>query len=130
MAGTTGYYMAAASDGTLSFRRGTPGDRVKSAILMTLLTLKGEIPGRNHKGSAIPSFLFEPQSDILPMQISIALQEALALLVPEIMVTGVEYNEDDENENLGVITVYYQWRLSPGVYERYDVSLKMWGVQE
>jgi phage baseplate assembly protein W len=129
MAGT-GYYIAAAQDGTLSIRRGTAGDRVKGAILMTLLTLNGEIPGRFLKGSDIPRFVFEPQTDVLPMQISIALQEALSILVPDVAVDGVQYNVDEENDHMGIVTVYYHWRTAPGQEQRFDVSLTMWGVKE
>lgn len=103
-----GFYISPSKDGPIYFEKGTAYNRLEGKIIMTVLTIMGEIPGRPSKGSDVMKLVFEPDKEAIRYQLGITITEALERLVPEIIPLGVEASYDeDESHVVSVIVRFY-----------------------
>ena len=125
-----GYATHAVGDGTVQFIKAGPQARVYGKMHTLMTTYFSETPSRAlDSGSKIPSFLHEPDDEVLGYQLMIEINKYAATKIPEILVKGVFIDRSDDSADSGIVNVLVVYVFeNKTVEERFSVNTNNLGV--
>jgi phage baseplate assembly protein W len=85
----------------------TTKDQIKSNLINLLLTNVGERVMNPNFGCELKKFIFEGITDSNLDNLRISLINSISIFIPEITVTNIEFNPDNDNNILNLNIEYY-----------------------
>jgi phage baseplate assembly protein W len=87
------------SSGSFYLMNETTNEGLISNLYFLLLTKKGERYYMPEFGTNLQKYIFEPNDDLTITDIEKSIKEDVAKFIPELEITTIKFNNDDDNKN-------------------------------